>query len=874
MAVSEQTPYIEYVANGTTTSFALEFDCENRDHLIVLVDDIEPVVGTWSLSSGAVVFNTAPENGKKITIQRNTPFSRTTDYQSYNNSFRPQSVNGDFDRVWLKLQELGVTDWLLRLYIDRLHGEQKTYIDNLKTYVDDKDNELRAYLMDEIRKQGVALDQLDDYYNYLMQRLAQIAIDKEWMAEFVIDASGKSQQEINDSVFRVNAKLLGIVPFLDVTSQLEHYLNDDVTHEIFLPKGEYVLSRKITVNSIHPKKIVLEHGAYFKTDTAAGVVLFDIYSHLEFENLSFDFDGKGCFIAVRYNPNCGIVRLKNTTFKNLKDIDSTRGSTILSVSAVGNFLDIDGVHFSDCLKRGNGSITDSAGSLNGLYVYGSSNLLGGKIDNVSVENFHNIDSLENIIYEDTTGIYVATGGLPIPLHIGTVKGNEFGKRLVKLQCSSAKLDYAEGISETGDSLSVVGILREVGFFSSNNNIIGTVIAKGNMDAAVADMGVNNSFDRVEIDVYGSNSLNNGATHAGLYLGTGVQGSKIKYLKSRAKRPIMFNLELSDIDVLDIVIDHAELETKDQGGQFLNIAGNSTTSVGSLKNLTIKHLMLKNDPTASIGSGIITTHNVDRGIKNLKINSLEIFDYLSNTSPISLGSYNFVDGLEINNVIYHPMNGESANTGDVLTFANSKGLKIDKFDLIRNSNRGIYINNSYDIEIGQNVKLGKSQIANVVVAGSSSNITVHNKDLSITDASNLREIMRPSGTTTQRPKRAKIGFNYFDTTINQLLVCTTSAVIAADGSVTADAIFSVLPKLVQVQETYVRPILEPDGVADVFVNFAGVKVGDAVVAAYTIYHGNIEVSAVVSAADMVRVKFKNIGTESVPSSSGILNVKLI
>lgn len=210
MAVQEQTPYIEYTANGTTTSFALDFDCDNQDHLIVLVDDIEPTVGTWSLSGGAVVFNTAPENDKKITIQRNTPFSRNTDYQSYNNSFRPQSVNGDFDRVWLKLQELGVTDWLLRLYIDRLHGEQKTYIDqqdaqlqqninNLKIYVDDKDDELRAYLMEEIRKQGVALDQLDNYYNYLMQRLAQIAVQGGWDASFVVDGT-QNQKEINASL--------------------------------------------------------------------------------------------------------------------------------------------------------------------------------------------------------------------------------------------------------------------------------------------------------------------------------------------------------------------------------------------------------------------------------------------------------------------------------------------------------------------------------------------------------------------------------------------------------------------------------------------------------------------------------------------------
>ncbi|WP_180036690.1 MULTISPECIES: hypothetical protein [unclassified Acinetobacter] len=123
MAVSEQTPYIEYTANGTTTSFALEFECENQDHLIVLVDDVEPVVGTWALNNGAVVFNTAPESGKKITLQRNTPFSRTTDYQSYNNSFRPPAVNNDFDRVWYKIQELGVKDWLLNLKIQKFRDD-------------------------------------------------------------------------------------------------------------------------------------------------------------------------------------------------------------------------------------------------------------------------------------------------------------------------------------------------------------------------------------------------------------------------------------------------------------------------------------------------------------------------------------------------------------------------------------------------------------------------------------------------------------------------------------------------------------------------------------------------------------------------------
>lgn len=198
MAVPEQTPYIEHTGNGVTTSFSLGFQCESKDHLIVLVDEIEPPIATWSLNNGNVVFTTAPAAGKKITLQRNTPFGRTTDYQSFNNSFRPQSVNGDFDRLWLKLQELGVADWLMKLYVDRLHQQQEVKIKDLKDYVDDRDDELRSYLMEEIRKQGVALDQLDEYYNYLMQRLAQIAVDKGWDASFVVDGD-RTQKQINDS---------------------------------------------------------------------------------------------------------------------------------------------------------------------------------------------------------------------------------------------------------------------------------------------------------------------------------------------------------------------------------------------------------------------------------------------------------------------------------------------------------------------------------------------------------------------------------------------------------------------------------------------------------------------------------------------------
>ncbi len=187
MAVPEQTPFIEYTANGTTTVFPLTFDCDKAEYLIVTLDGNDAAVGSWSFINNSVIFNSAPSQGTIVGIKRNTPLERTTNYQLYNNSLHPKPINKDFDLIWWKLQELGLADWIL-----------SNRISALKNYVDRKDDELKAYLMEEIRKQGVALDQLDEYYNYLMQRLAQIAVDKGWDASFVVDGN-ENQHQINDS---------------------------------------------------------------------------------------------------------------------------------------------------------------------------------------------------------------------------------------------------------------------------------------------------------------------------------------------------------------------------------------------------------------------------------------------------------------------------------------------------------------------------------------------------------------------------------------------------------------------------------------------------------------------------------------------------
>ena len=105
MPVTQQTPYIEYTANGSTTSFALPFDCDNANNLIVKINNVE-AIGTWTLQGSTIVFITAPIANSIVSIERDTPLERTSNYQTYDDSFSPKPVNKDFDSIWWKLQEL------------------------------------------------------------------------------------------------------------------------------------------------------------------------------------------------------------------------------------------------------------------------------------------------------------------------------------------------------------------------------------------------------------------------------------------------------------------------------------------------------------------------------------------------------------------------------------------------------------------------------------------------------------------------------------------------------------------------------------------------------------------------------------------------
>ena len=67
--------YKKYTANGSDTSFAIDFDFLDSSHLSVTIDGVtqDTSLYTYNSSTNAIVFTTAPTNGEVIVIERTTP---------------------------------------------------------------------------------------------------------------------------------------------------------------------------------------------------------------------------------------------------------------------------------------------------------------------------------------------------------------------------------------------------------------------------------------------------------------------------------------------------------------------------------------------------------------------------------------------------------------------------------------------------------------------------------------------------------------------------------------------------------------------------------------------------------------------------------
>jgi hypothetical protein len=580
----------------------------------------------------------------------------------------------------------------------------------------------------------------------------------------------------------VNLKLLGLKGdgSTDDTTALSTALNS-TSEKFFAPSGEYLLTNTITVNSPKVKVITGAEGTVFKIALSSSKTLFDLLTNVIFKNIVFDFSNSYCKTAFAYKANFGEVKLYNVEIRNIKDIDSTTSSTLINIPAEGNKIDIERIYFKNILKRGNGSVTDGAGSINGIYYNGSittPSALGGSIKNIKVENMHNINSSEAIIYEDTAGVYIGLGGKKSNVKIVDVEGLEFGKRLLKIQASDIEIDRVKGVSNSGDTLGVIGVLAEYGSFDCDNAKISNVTCEGKMEYAIATYASNSKLRNCNINTTGND--------VGLYIDGKASNTSAKDFTITSNRPISIgnstvkieNLIIKDFDITvlptgfnaissatagykGITFDSITLNTSDLPNQSQFFFA-TPSSVASSENLLMRNI----------------TQNAKDAVQSGQTYARSLLTNVWNTTGLYIENYkytNLADGL----------------VADALTLENCSKVEINDLYFYGKANRSVLMRNCNKVNIGKlNSKLGSGVSGDFVII-SSTEVTLdsYNEQYKISYATqDATEVMRNRGITAQRPKRAYQSFRFFDTTLYKDIIVKTGAVIAADGTVTTNPVW--------------------------------------------------------------------------------------
>lgn len=111
MTVPVQSTIFEHVANGLSGDFAYGCLVFESDDIVVTINGAV-ITGGYTISGlgnslgGMVTILPIPVTGTLVTIQRIIKLERENDYQQVG-EFRATTVNTDFDRVWMALQQQG-----------------------------------------------------------------------------------------------------------------------------------------------------------------------------------------------------------------------------------------------------------------------------------------------------------------------------------------------------------------------------------------------------------------------------------------------------------------------------------------------------------------------------------------------------------------------------------------------------------------------------------------------------------------------------------------------------------------------------------------------------------------------------------------------
>ena len=444
----------------------------------------------------------------------------------------------------------------------------------------------------------------------------------------------------------------------DDTIAFESALSSD-SSVIKIPKGTTLIRQGQSYISYGvKKKIVGEEGSIIKCDFDDCKHFLNLSINVEFENVTFDFNNKNILNAITFSKNVGLIRMKNVTFQNVNDSDSTKSTVIVNIT--DGEVDIDNVKFKNMKKRGNGSVTDGGGNLTGLGYFPKTERKG-QIKNVTVNDTHNVNAEGQIIFEDVSGVYIAGDATNSDvLLVENIGGYNFGKRLVKTQCSNIRMKNVCGYSDVGDSLSCVGIgdtsSQGDSEITQSNIIVENIYAMGKIMLPISTscknvIFRNGFFDTDYCDIPG----NTGGSRA-----FSVTGSDVSFENIIART-----------NVIGFIDNHPIESLKDVSGK--NISFNNCS-------FEVKD--------ASQVYGITTSYGKEAKLDNIKLHNVDIIYGSAKMGIIdfSRGVFNNID-IDNLNVEYPNADANFSANGIILDKCNN--TNIGKINFKSNSVKGLY-----------------------------------------------------------------------------------------------------------------------------------------------------------------------------------------
>lgn len=534
--------------------------------------------------------------------------------------------------------------------------------------------------------------------------------------------------------------------------------------DVKLTSGTYLLSPAAvkTIADQGYQRLYGDGSVTIKVNLTSSSDVFLFNGPVSLENLTIDFNNSYSRYAFRWGANAGHIRIKDIRVGGLKDIDSSTGSITFWIIETGNTFEINNVKAYSMLKRGNGTITDANGSYTLIYIGGGTGPTEGSIDNVFVNTIHNINASDQVIYEDTAAIYIATGTSDAQnkISINNVQGVNFGKRLLKIHASNVTVDGVNGYSTEGDSLGVITFLNGLGLGDKYGCSASNVRAYGKMEYAFSSEAIGTKWNNVI--AYTEPGTKTGMDTAAIGLWIQSNDTVVDGYESGSQRLISIGSSASIVKntkLKNLKFDIAAITT-----QGLQPRGGSLGFDG----LTVDGLKViapAGNQVAAIAADTVLNGTTVKG-RNVVID-----DVLVETAFAGSGDafrFKYIENISVSNLRYVNTSGQTHFR--IASFDTCKNVNVDKVDIEGANTIGVYLLSSTGRNTANRIYNPSATIA-AVYNSNSSDVFVGNCDpakvSSIT--TNVSQNSKNSvGATIDRPTTGLVaGYSqHFDTTLGK------------------------------------------------------------------------------------------------------------